>query len=45
MTEAITSAQQQTLHNIDAAGAAMLEGLTRLRPRFLTSSPSGSAKM
>ena len=29
MTEAITSAQQETLHNIDAAGAAMLEGLTK----------------
>ena len=28
-TEAITSAQQETLHNIGAAGAAMLEGLTK----------------
>src|SRR5688500_6082794 len=29
MTEAITSAQQETLHNIGAASAAMLEGLTK----------------
>ena len=29
MTEAIASAQQETLHNIGAAGAAMLEGLTK----------------
>ena len=28
-TEAITSAQQETLHNMGAAGAAMLEGLTK----------------
>ena len=28
-TEAITSAQQETLHNIGSAGAAMLEGLTK----------------
>jgi hypothetical protein len=28
-TEAITSAQQETLHNVGAAGAAMLEGLTK----------------
>lgn len=28
-TEAITSAQQETLHTIGAAGAAMLEGLTK----------------
>ena len=28
-TEAITSAQQETLHKMGAAGAAMLEGLTK----------------
>ena len=28
-TEAITTAQQETLHNIETAGTAMLEGLTQ----------------
>ena len=30
-TEAITTAQQETLHNVEAAGAAMLEGLTKVQ--------------
>jgi len=29
-TEAILSAQQETLHNVGAAGAGMLEGLTKV---------------
>jgi hypothetical protein len=29
MAEAITSAQQETLQNMEAAGAAILEGLTK----------------
>ena len=44
-TEAITSAQQETLNNMGAAGAAVLEGLTKAQTEFLASSPSGSVRM